>query len=371
MSNSSGTLVESTEYMPFGPMRVHTGSTVTNYKYTDQELDPETGLYYYGARYYDPIIGRFISPDSIVQSPANPQTLNRYSYCANNPLIYTDPTGHFGFSDITNFFEDLGKTIWKPAVEITAAAIGFTVCGPGCAGLAAGSVDLAITGSFESAAATAITAAAFYTAGEYLSTLDNPSIGTKVGVHAAAGSVSGAAGAALKGGDIGLGAVVGGISAGSSEYLGQFVPNDYAAQLAGRSLIGGVTGGVASSIYGASFTQGFSQGAITGGFAYMFNHMLHDARGLVYHRHGNNQPNWGDPNETGGPVIREIPPGPGTAAFGSAMNTMGKYYTEALCVSVGAFVTVDTGNVRWGRDTWEACSSAFKFVRGELVENAE
>ena len=53
----------------------------------------ETGLYYFGARYYDPIIGRFISPDSLVQSYQNPQTLNRYSYALNNPLLYRDPNG--------------------------------------------------------------------------------------------------------------------------------------------------------------------------------------------------------------------------------------------------------------------------------------
>jgi RHS repeat-associated protein len=60
--------------------------------FTGQRLDG-TGLYYYNARYYDPTIGRFISPDTVVQSPANPQTLNRYSYCLNNPLKYTDPSG--------------------------------------------------------------------------------------------------------------------------------------------------------------------------------------------------------------------------------------------------------------------------------------
>jgi hypothetical protein len=45
------------------------------------------------ARYYDPTIGRFISPDTIVPAPANPQSLNRYSYCLNNPLKYVDPSG--------------------------------------------------------------------------------------------------------------------------------------------------------------------------------------------------------------------------------------------------------------------------------------
>jgi RHS repeat-associated protein len=53
-----------------------------------------TGLYYYGARYYDANIGRFISADTIVPHPSDPQSLNRYSYCRNNPLRYTDPSGH-------------------------------------------------------------------------------------------------------------------------------------------------------------------------------------------------------------------------------------------------------------------------------------
>lgn len=75
-------------------MRVQIGVNPSNYKFTDQELDAENGLYNYNARLYDPFIGRFISPDSIIPQPYNPQSLNRYSYCLNNPLIYTDPSGH-------------------------------------------------------------------------------------------------------------------------------------------------------------------------------------------------------------------------------------------------------------------------------------
>ena len=79
------------KYAPFGATIV--GSVTTDKKFTGQRLD-DTGLYYYNARYYDPTIGRFISADTVVQSPYNPQTLNRYSYCLNNPLKYTDPSGH-------------------------------------------------------------------------------------------------------------------------------------------------------------------------------------------------------------------------------------------------------------------------------------
>jgi len=52
------------------------------------------GIYHYGARFYSPKLGRFLSPDTIVPGYANPQNLNRFSYVTNNPLRYTDPTGH-------------------------------------------------------------------------------------------------------------------------------------------------------------------------------------------------------------------------------------------------------------------------------------
>ncbi len=90
----AGATVETTEYLPFGHDRDHTGTDVTDYKFTDQEKDTETGLYNYDARMYDPVIGRFISADSIIPDYYDPQNLNRYAYCRNNPLKYVDPNGH-------------------------------------------------------------------------------------------------------------------------------------------------------------------------------------------------------------------------------------------------------------------------------------
>jgi RHS repeat-associated protein len=57
-------------------------------------LEQGLGLYDYQARFYDPALGRFLQPDLLVPEPGNPQTLNRYAYVYNNPLRYTDPSGH-------------------------------------------------------------------------------------------------------------------------------------------------------------------------------------------------------------------------------------------------------------------------------------
>ena len=65
----------------------------TNIGYTGQRLD-STGLMYYRARYYAQGLGRFVSADTMVPEPSNPQSLNRFSYTRNNPLKYIDPSGH-------------------------------------------------------------------------------------------------------------------------------------------------------------------------------------------------------------------------------------------------------------------------------------
>jgi len=66
--------------------------------FTGHEMDDESGLINMNAREYDPVLGRFLSPDTIVQA-AFGQALNRYSYVHNNPLSYTDPTGRFSLRD--------------------------------------------------------------------------------------------------------------------------------------------------------------------------------------------------------------------------------------------------------------------------------
>jgi RHS repeat-associated protein len=94
VSNSVGTEVKATLFYPYGSTRTETGTKEIIHKYTGKELDSSTGLYDYGARYYDPAFMHFITADSIVPNYADPQSLNHYAYVRNNPIKLVDPTGH-------------------------------------------------------------------------------------------------------------------------------------------------------------------------------------------------------------------------------------------------------------------------------------
>jgi RHS repeat-associated protein len=107
ITNQSGAQAQYAEYTPYGSLARNEGADVVKYKFTGKELD-RTGLYYYGARYYDPEIGRFITADPTVQRPFDPQDLNRYAYCRNNPLNFADPSG-YGW--LKNTFDSLNKFI--------------------------------------------------------------------------------------------------------------------------------------------------------------------------------------------------------------------------------------------------------------------
>ena len=93
MTDLDGNKIADVDYTPYGEQTT-TGENIFNKKYTGQTEDHKTELIYYNARYYDPQIGRFITPDSIIPDMANSQSLNRYMYVLGNPINYSDPTGH-------------------------------------------------------------------------------------------------------------------------------------------------------------------------------------------------------------------------------------------------------------------------------------
>ena len=73
----------------------YSASNLNNpYGYAGYVYDSETGLYYLNARMYDPVTARFLQEDSYTGDPNDPLSLNLYTYCHNEPIMYTDPTGH-------------------------------------------------------------------------------------------------------------------------------------------------------------------------------------------------------------------------------------------------------------------------------------
>jgi RHS repeat-associated protein len=89
VSGSAGSLAQTYGYDSFGKQTSSSGSLTNPLQYTARELDPETNMYFYRARYYDPVAGRFVSEDPVGFSGG----FDFYSYAFNRPLQLTDPMG--------------------------------------------------------------------------------------------------------------------------------------------------------------------------------------------------------------------------------------------------------------------------------------
>jgi RHS repeat-associated protein len=102
ISDTSGTKIGTRDFAAFGEQVGSTGSVTLARGYGAHFPDTESGLLYMGARYYDPVIGRFVQRDSVVPESGDPQSWNAYSFVRNNPLNRTDPTGNEDkdFSDL-------------------------------------------------------------------------------------------------------------------------------------------------------------------------------------------------------------------------------------------------------------------------------
>src|SRR5262249_19656797 len=96
--------------------------TLTTRGYTGHEQLDEVGLVHMNGRVYDPELGRFLSADSFIQDPSNLQSLNRYSYVQNNPLSFTDPTGHF-LSGLFNAVGHFFSNAWHAIVHAVKAIL--------------------------------------------------------------------------------------------------------------------------------------------------------------------------------------------------------------------------------------------------------
>ena len=173
ITDAAGAVYQHLEYFPYGETWVEEGGSgqMPYYRFTGKELDPETGLYYYGARYYDPVLSRWISADPLFanylpnlldkkQSKENwrPErdlpgmggvfeviNLNLYHYAGNNSILYIDASGQEkARGDVIT--KGLAKTtVGGGMIAVTAYAVG-TVSGPiGWAGIVLGTIGGAST----------------------------------------------------------------------------------------------------------------------------------------------------------------------------------------------------------------------------------
>jgi RHS repeat-associated protein len=266
------------------------------------------GLIHMNGRIYDPVLGRFLSADIVVQMPHNVQSYNRYSYVLNNPLSYTDPSGYFFWFAVAAAFITFGYVTGGVQFARQIAGIAAALLlGPGgpygaaitaffggssfaaavFAGFASGGIS---SGNIQGAFRGALSAGLFFAAGSIAGAL-------QTGAALEAGNAAGAAGGDSVGaflesqqtsifadGGIGraglhaiagcVGAVAGGAKCGSgalsaafAEFAGPKLPGGKIEGLVSRAIVGGI----ASELGGGKFANG----AITASFGYLFNCVSH------------------------------------------------------------------------------------------------
>jgi RHS repeat-associated protein len=123
LTNAVGRRVATYDYAAFGAPVASSASLTNSHGYGGHVTD-ETGLVYMNARYYDPRLGRFLSPDSLVPSADNPQALNRYTYVYNNPISNIDPTGHVPVVAAVFTAVSVGATVGFTSTAFIIATVG-------------------------------------------------------------------------------------------------------------------------------------------------------------------------------------------------------------------------------------------------------
>lgn len=306
LTDANGKLIERLSYDEWGARSGDSGSrhhTVRDGFTGHLHLDG-LGLIHMQARVFDPELGRFISADTVLDGPESTQGYDRYAYVRNNPLRYTDPTGHFFlfdfFAGIVNAIVSVVSAVVNAAIEIVRGVIDLTVkaiqavgsfiaenwrtiltvaavvavtivaapLGAVAAGAIAGAVGSGLStalygGSigdillsmFKGAVIGGISGGAFNAAGGIGDTA------LRVGAHAGVGGAMEAA----QGGDFFRGALSGAVSCASG-----LVPisNSPVLRVASSAVVGGTT----SVIGGGKFENG----AMTGAFGCAFNDLMHE-----------------------------------------------------------------------------------------------
>ncbi|MEJ2419768.1 MAG: RHS repeat-associated core domain-containing protein, partial [Exilibacterium sp.] len=219
--------------------------------FTGHEMLDEVGLIHMNGRIYDPRLGRFLQADTIIQFPDNTQSYNRYSYVLNNPVRYTDPSGHF----------------IPVIVGVIAAAAGAEAVTVGLlVGFSAFAQTIAQGGSFGQALLSGIisgvSAGAFTALGgvNFADTALGQVLGETVTEVLAYGAVGGIT-SVLQGGKFGHGFVSAGFGGVLGSAAGGPIGRVVGNQVAARVITAAVVGGTLSKLTGGKFANGAAYAA--------------------------------------------------------------------------------------------------------------
>ena len=277
MTNESGVLVQELSYDAWGKRRnpinwedyssISAANSLIPWGFTGHEHLDMFDVVNMDGRMYDPVLGRFLSPDPFVQAPDYTQGLNRYIYCLNNPLSLYDPTGYSWFSKA-----------WK---SIVAATVGIVVTIV-TAGNATGPYVALLAGAAGGAAA-GLTGALLNGAniGQIVKSTFSGGFWGAVGGFLSFASGEGAllerlfkhtfSQAWLEG--IRGGNMKHGLLAGATSVIGGETIGKYGSQLGkgGEIAANAIISGTAAELGGGKFANG----AITGAFEKLFNDFMH------------------------------------------------------------------------------------------------
>lgn len=285
IASSDGVVTQRYSYDPFGKRRElngaydgsgqlifeHIAGISTDRGFTGHEHLDDVGIVHMNGRTYDPIVGRFMQPDPLIQFEDHAQSFNRYSYVLNNPLNATDPTGHFVqfFPAVMAF---VGSNVAAGAMGVTFAKM--TIAQAIIAGAVGGALATAVQGGdiLRGAAIGGFSAGVFHHVGTALSDAGiegSISPGENFGgwlakttSHATAGCVVGVVG--------GSGCKGGAIGAAASAGLG-FAADEIGGGDATQTLVRASIGGAAASLAG----EKFANGAVSAAMGYLFNTLAH------------------------------------------------------------------------------------------------
>lgn len=257
IANADGSVSEGLDYAPFGGRRSYTspaaagsGTTTTDRSFTGHEAVDGTGVIHMNGRIYDAEVGRFLQADPVIQAPDNTQSWNAYTYCFNNPLAYTDPTGNItlrqGLAIVIGVVAAMfGQYYITQGMYM--AAFGVAVAG----GFAAGYVG---TGTLKGGVQGAFAGGLTFGVGM---AFQGANIYAQMFVRGVTGGII----EGISGGDFGNGFVAAGLTAAFMPQVG-YIQNDYA-----RSAVGAIVGGSISKATGGKFANGAISGAIQGAMA--------------------------------------------------------------------------------------------------------